>query len=1128
MTRRLCTAALVTLLGLGAGGGAAWATDLVHHRMGIILGAKSHGLLVTTEITLPESMIAGDIEFLLNSALTIEESHPPVEKIPLGDFEAFFGINSSTEVSDQIELARYRLVGAPVDGKLELSYAGSVDFGLSDPREEYTRGLSETAGVLGEEGVYLAGSGFWYPYFDDGLVEFELEIGMPAGWHVISQGNGLSRDQTGLAHWVSGGPMDEIYLVGGPLVVYSEAAGNVEALVYLRQKDDALAAKYLEATAQYVEMYRQLIGPYPYEKFALVENFWETGYGMPSFTLLGPRVIRFPFILHSSYPHEILHNWWGNSVFVDYQTGNWCEGLTAYLADHLIKEQRGQAEEYRRSSLQKYRDYVKEGRDFPLSEFRSRHSAATEAVGYGKTMMGFHMLRRLLGGEVFEQSLTRFYRGFKGKRASFADLQLVLESTSGEELDWFFEQWVERPGAAALEVRVEEVGETGDGFVVTGTLAQTQKGDPLVLDVPIAVQTESGVERSMVRLEGEEAGFAVTTADRPLALQVDPQFDVFRLLDPRETPSSIGQIFGALEILAVLPAAAGEETLDQYRTLMEGWQSDSHSIEMITDDKLERLPADRSVWLLGRDNKIAAKLFADDAAIEVVIEDERLTLGDETVALADHSLVAVRRHPMVDELAIGWLVVEPGAAFPGMGRKLPHYGKYSYLAFEGDEPTNVIKGQWSSSESPLVVDLRPENERMTALATIPLESRQALAELPPVFSEKKLGEHVAYLASTELAGRGVGSAGLQAAADYIAGQFEDIGLDPGGNGGTYFQRFTVAAGPQGVPVETANVIGYLPGSNTGWALQSVIVSAHYDHLGRGWPYVHAGDEGQIHPGADDNASGVAVMLELARNLAAGDRPQRNLVFVAFSGEEAGRAGSKHFVDSPSPFPLEGVGGVINIDTVGRLFDGQVSVLGTATADEWQHIFRGSSFVTGVKSRNVPESAEASDQMSFIEAGIPGVQIFTSAHADYHRPGDTADKVDNAGLVKVATLVKEGVTYMSGREEPLTVKISVANGDQETAAASPGPSSGRRVRFGTIPDFAFQGPGVRIESVAPESPAERAGLQAGDVLVRIEGQELVDLRGYSDVLKTLEPGQTVTATLLRAGEELEISVTVEAR
>ena len=201
-----------------------------------------------------------------------------------------------------------------------------------------------------------------------------------------------------------------------------------------------------------------------------MENFWETGYGMPSFTLLGPTVIRFPFILTSSYPHEILHNWWGNSVFVDYSTGNWCEGLTAYMADHLIQEQRGKGEDYRRGTLQKYRNYVKESRDFPLSEFRSRHSAATEAVGYGKTLMGFHMLRLYLGDEDFRSGLATFYRRFRGQRASFGDLQAVLEDTSGKELGWFFQPWVERPGAAAFEVEVEPGAEatTIRGRAATG------------------------------------------------------------------------------------------------------------------------------------------------------------------------------------------------------------------------------------------------------------------------------------------------------------------------------------------------------------------------------------------------------------------------------------------------------------------------------------------------------------------------------------------------------------------------------------------------------------------------------------------------------------------------------------
>ena len=328
------------------------AGERVRHEMTIDLDPVSHRLEVTDRVTLaavPESWV---VEFLLNSALEIRSGDSAVSEVPLGDVEEFFGINAGPGESDRAPLTRYRVEAVPEGGNLTLVYEGVFDFGLSDQKEEYTRGFRATIGQLGEEGVFLAGSSFWYPYFDDRLVEFALSVGAPDGWHVISQGEGTSRDENGRAQWDSQGPMDEIYLTGGPLEVYRDAAGAVEALVYLHEQDAALAGKYLGATAQYIEMYRNLIGPYPYGKFALVENFWETGYGMPSFTLLGPTVIRFPFILHSSYPHEILHNWWGNSVFVDYETGNWCEGLTAYMADHLIKEQRGQGEGYRRDTHQ--------------------------------------------------------------------------------------------------------------------------------------------------------------------------------------------------------------------------------------------------------------------------------------------------------------------------------------------------------------------------------------------------------------------------------------------------------------------------------------------------------------------------------------------------------------------------------------------------------------------------------------------------------------------------------------------------------------------------------------------------------------------------------------------------------
>jgi hypothetical protein len=501
-----------------------------------------------------------------------------------------------------------------------------------------------------------------------------------------------------------------------------------------------------------------------------------------------------------------------------------------------------------------------------------------------------------------------------------------------------------------------------------------------------------------------------------------------------------------------------------------------------------------------------------------------MEIEGESMPLAGHTGVLTTRHPGNLEKAVGWIFLDPPAALAGLGRKLPHYGKYSYLGFEGEEPTNVIKGQWRSLDSPLMVDLRDGDDRAGAAPALSLPARKALAELPPVFSQKALMAHVSFLASPELEGRGLGTEGLGRAAAYVAQQFESLGLAPGGDDGTYFQKLT-APGPDGAPIETSNVIGILRGSRGDWKDQSLLVTAHYDHLGLGWPDVREGNEGELHPGADDNASGVAVMLELAKSFASGEKPKRTLVFIAFTAEESGLKGSRYYAAHPT-FPLEQVIGVINIDTVGRLGKEKLSVIATGTAEEWQHIFRGAGFVTGVESKNIPGTMVSSDQTSFIEKGVPAVQIFTSAHLDYHRPGDTADKIDAAGLVKVATFLKEAVAYLGERPEPMKVTIEGAGAPRAQAAERP--ASRRRVLFGTVPEFGFPGPGVQVASVVPESPAQKGGVQGGDVLLSIEGQPLADLQGYSDVLKTLEPGQTVSVVLKRDGKEHTISVTLVAR
>jgi hypothetical protein len=321
-----------------------------------------------------------------------------------------------------------------------------------------------------------------------------------------------------------------------------------------------------------------------------------------------------------------------------------------------------------------------------------------------------------------------------------------------------------------------------------------------------------------------------------------------------------------------------------------------------------------------------------------------------------------------------------------------------------------------------------------------------------------------------------------------------------------------------------NVLGVIPGNNAGWGEQSVVLSAHYDHLGLGWPDAKAGNKGQVHNGADDNASGVAVMLELARTLGKSMEPARSVVFAAFSGEEAGLKGARHYVENMQRYPAGKVMGNLNIDTVGRLGDNKLLVLGSASAREWKFIFMGASFVTGVETETPTQDLDASDQVAFIEAGVPGVQFFAGASPDYHSPGDTADKLDYNGMVKVAAIVREGVQYLAEREDPMSFNAPA----KPSGATHPAAGAERTAATGLMPDFAFSGAGVSIADPGSDSPAVKAGLLKGDVITAINGTAVNDLRSYSNMLKQFKPGDTIEVSFTRDGVAQVTNLTLKAR
>ncbi len=435
-----------------------------------------------------------------------------------------------------------------------------------------------------------------------------------------------------------------------------------------------------------------MIGPYPYRSFTTVENWFPTGYGMPGWTLLGAQVIRLPFIPYISFGHEIAHNWWGNSVFVDTEEGNWCEGLTVYCADYEYKRLEGEeaAREYRRNQLKDYAAYMggHPDRDFPLREFKARHSGATRAVGYGKSMAVWRMLEVELGRDVVLASLQRVYRDFRGKPAAWGDFFAALEAESGRDLAGFQAQWIDLAGAPTISLG--EVSATRSG--VTFTLHQ--EGEAYDLSVPVLVDTHNGPVREVVHLTAPAETFHVA-ARAARSITVDPDYDVFRHLHAGEIePTFSGVLAADAWVFAAPPDDLFLEPLaaDFARAFCECAEP-----EFTRDGN----PSPGAVNIVINP---APGLFERYAPADLTFDGQRYNLAGRSYDAVDNDLVFAANAPGGGtDLVV--MVTDP-ERLPGLGNRLPHYGKYSWLVLPGDggRPT---RGNWTPDAGPLHAEVTP-------------------------------------------------------------------------------------------------------------------------------------------------------------------------------------------------------------------------------------------------------------------------------------------------------------------------------------------------------------------------------------------------------------------------------------
>ncbi|MEE9591892.1 MAG: M1 family aminopeptidase [Thermodesulfobacteriota bacterium] len=572
---------------------------------------------------------------------------------------------------------------------LLISFHGSFP-DISKARKNIRRGIAfVNEGVIGKEGAFMPSSSAWYPQEKDETALYEVTINTPNGFEAIMEGEWIGRDTSGngrrvVNHWKTHNPLQGINMVVGKYVIDKDSYKNTDLYTFFFKKDARLSRRYIEKAKEYLDLYEGLFPPYPFKKFAVVESFLPTGYGMPSFTLLGSVVLRLPFIPETSLGHEIVHNWWGNSVFIDNSLGNWAEALTTYTADYLYSERRSndEAMEYRRRQLTSYRNYAR-NEEIALKDFLNSTTSSSRAVGYNKGTMVFHMLRRLVGNKVFFQSLRELYNRKGFQKASWKDIRAAFEEVSGKNLERFFEEWLSRKGGPELSIKDATIKEVEGGILVSLTVIQ--KKPPYLISLPILFETEGGKKIwDEVKIEEPVEKKEFLLADPPLSIEIDPEYENFRILSDEEIPPSLSAFLGDRDGIIIIPSDEASQRI--YQPLAD-MIAKEYDLNITTDMEMKKTRLKETSFFIfgGPDQNNLFKEIEGDLPMGVVINNGTFQIGDKRYSLSETVLVLAIKNPSnpakVVCLTLGRI---DGKGMMRIGRRIPHLTGKGYLIFKQD------------------------------------------------------------------------------------------------------------------------------------------------------------------------------------------------------------------------------------------------------------------------------------------------------------------------------------------------------------------------------------------------------------------------------------------------------------
>lgn len=642
---------------------------------GLLVHAASLDLTVSLEPAMRTLSASAIIELPAGRATTLQlDRRFDVSSITLGGRRM-----ASAEVVDQIR--RWRIEASERPRRIEIAWKGTL--AALNEHATHRETLRAAQPVADERGSFLPASGYWHPVLNEGFSSYQVQIDVPDPHRGIAPGNFIGESTArGRYRATIAFPSQNqgVDLMAGPYRVTSvdmrTGSGKpVTVRTYFHAELADQAEAYIGATRAFINDYDALIGPYPYSIFSVVSSPTPTGFGMPALTYLGIQVLRLPFIRDTSLRHEVLHNWWGNGVFVDYKSGNWSEGLTTFMADYAFREKTGEADA-RAMRIEWLRDLaaVPAAEDRPVAAFTARHHGSSQIIGYHKVAMIFLMLRDEIGTEAFNAALRRFWSQQQFRHASWEDLRRAFETAAKRPLGAIFAQWLNRTGLP--DFRIKSVARTPDATGLVVTLAQSSP--PYRLRVPIDIHTATTTMRHTITIEAAEQVFTLTANERPTGIVLDPDFRVLRRLDPAELPPIFRQVMLDPDTTLIVPTSDA-----RFRAAASDLAAKflDHAPRQGDPD---RVPTKGPVLVMLNDGDSEAWLRTHGFTAQLGEMPSGGTARVWTTRNSDGVLALV-------------ITARDAEALTALTRPLPHYGRQSWLVVDGQKVTH--RGVWPARPS---------------------------------------------------------------------------------------------------------------------------------------------------------------------------------------------------------------------------------------------------------------------------------------------------------------------------------------------------------------------------------------------------------------------------------------------